>query len=82
MDEVLKDRLAPKKRRNESLPGYRFSPITKDQAMSGCISAGNNYGSGVAQPVGKTGLSSKSDIPKGSHRFSSDQVFYGEDKKG
>ncbi len=82
-DKILKDRTAVKTKINGEWP-WTFNAPTKDQAHSGCISAGNDYGVGIRQPVGKetaSGLDS-GPIPQASKCFSPDEIFYGEDKRG
>lgn len=82
-NKVLSDRLAVKKKTNGESP-FSFAAPSKDRAHSGCLSAGDNYGVGVAQPLGKTaakGLES-GPIPQESKAFSPKDIFYGEDKRG
>jgi hypothetical protein len=82
-NKVLKDPIAVKKKVDGEWP-WTFNAPTKDQAHSGCLSAGNDYGIGHRQPVGKmsaSGLES-GPIPQKAHCFSPDEIFYGEDKRG
>jgi hypothetical protein len=63
---------------------WSFIAPTKDHAHSGCLSAGNYYGSAVAQPIGKekAGSMESGPIPQQSKCFSPDEIFYSEDKRG
>ena len=82
-NKVLESRNAVKKKVDGTWP-WTYNAPTKDVAHSGCLSAGDNYGSAVRQPVGKdkaSGLDS-GPIPQASKRFSPDEIFYGEDKRG
>lgn len=82
-NKVLKDRTDPKKKINGTWP-WTFNAPTKDVSHSGCLSAGNDYGVGVRQPVGKMKASGldESPIPQSPKTFSVDEVFYGSDKRG
>lgn len=83
MSKVLKDPIAVKKKTNGEWP-WMFNAPTKDQAHSGCISAGNDYGIGHRQPVGKETASgiTNGPIPQEAHCFSPREIFHGEDKRG
>jgi len=83
MKKILKDPIAPRKRVNGQYP-FSFAAPTKDQATSGNLPAGDDYGSGFRQPVGKekAGSMASGPIPQSSKCFSPDRIFYGEDKKG
>jgi hypothetical protein len=83
MNKVLKDPDKVKTKVNGQWP-WTFNAPTKDVAHSGCLSAGNYYGIGLRQPVGKekaAGLAS-GPIPQESKAFSADEIFYGEDQRG
>lgn len=83
MAKVLKDPIAPKKRENGE-KNWSFTAPTKDHSHSGCIRAGNDYGMAFRVPVGtvKDSGMDAGPIPQQSRRFSVDEIFYGEDKKG
>lgn len=83
MNKILKDRTAVKKKDDGKWP-WTFNAPTKDQAHSGYLSAGNDYGSGIRQPVGKekAGSYASGPIPQKAHCFSPDEIFDGEDKRG
>ena len=82
-NKVLKDPIAVKKRIHDSFP-WSFNAPTKDMSHSGCVSAGNDYGVGHKQPVGKesAGNLASGPIPQEAKCFSPHEIFYGEDKKG
>lgn len=75
----FKDRLRPKERRESKEP-WDFKKPTYDQARAGNICAGDEYGVGVNQPVGKFEASGpmSGPIPYGCSRFSADAVIDGE----
>lgn len=52
MKDPFKNPLAPKKKENGTWP-WNFNAPTKDQACSGSLSAGDNYGVGYRSPTGK-----------------------------
>ena len=90
MNKILKDPIAVKKKEDGVYP-WSFKAPTKDQAHSGCLPAGNDYGVGHRNPVGKEkcGSMESGPIPQKAHCFSPDEVLgkkgqiYGaEDKKG
>ncbi len=83
MKKVLADPTAVKKKVNGEYP-WSFKAPSKDHATSGCLSAGNDYGIGHRQPIGKmsaSGLES-GPIPQQAGAFSTDEIFYGIDKRG
>ena len=83
MNKVLKDPLAVKKKSNGKWP-WGYNAPTKDQAHSGYLSAGDDYGIGRRQPVGTkkvTGVAS-GPIPQKASCFSPDEIFDYEDQKG
>jgi len=83
MKKILKDRTEVKQKANGVRP-WSFVAPTKDQAHSGVLSMGNDYGSAVAQPTGlfkASGLDS-GPIPQSSKCFSPNEIFRGEDKRG
>jgi hypothetical protein len=88
-NKVLKDRTAVKQKINGDYP-WTYNAPTKDVAHSGCLSAGNDYGIGIRQPVGKetaSGLES-GPIPQKARAFSPKEIFEGskgkiaEDERG
>ncbi len=83
MKKVLADRTAVKQKVNGEYP-WSFKAPSKDHATSGCLSAGNDYGVGIKQPIGKETASNLSGgpIPQESVAFSTDKIFYGIDKRG
>jgi hypothetical protein len=83
MDKILKDPIAPKQKKNGIYP-WSYNAPTKDQAQSGSLSAGNDYGVGFRVPVGKemAGSYDSGPIPMESKCFSPDAIFNAEDKKG
>lgn len=83
MKKPFKDPIAPKEKKNGIYP-WDYAAPTKDQAHSGFLSAGNNYGVGFKTPVGKEKARSikEGPIPQSSKCFSPNEVFLYEDKKG
>lgn len=83
MNKVLKDPIAPKERSDGVYP-WSYKAPSYDNRTSCSIPAGDHYGSGFRNPIGKDKASSitKGPIPQESHCFSPDEVFRGEDKKG
>lgn len=82
-NKVLQDRTAVKTKINGEWP-FTFNAPTKDYSHSGCISAGNDYGVGIRQPVGtfKASGPEAGPIPQTSHCFSPNEIFYKEDQRG
>lgn len=75
----FKDRLKPKERKQSKMP-WDFQKPTYDQARAGNIYAGDDYGSGVTQPVGKfqdAGVES-GPIPQNSFKFPARECIDGE----
>ncbi|HAM53738.1 MAG TPA: hypothetical protein DCP92_24730 [Nitrospiraceae bacterium] len=83
MNKVLKSPIAPKEKKDGIYP-WTYNAPTKDQAHSGYLCAGNKYGVGFRNPMGKEhcGSMESGPIPQKAHAFSPDEVFDGEDKKG
>ena len=83
MAKVLDDRTEVKKKVDGTWP-WTFNAPTKDVAHSGCLSAGNDYGTGIPQPTGKFEAApmDKGPIPQSSKCFSPDEIFYGSDRRG
>lgn len=83
MEKILKDPIAPKQKKDGKWP-WSYNAPTKDQAHSGYLSAGNDYGVGHRTPVGKekAGSYESGPIPMKAKCFSPDEIFDGEDKKG
>jgi len=68
---VFKDRIAPRERKADKT----FAAPTRDQAYSGrFMAAGDNYGVGFAQPVGKEKASGAMYIPQESRCFSPKEI--------
>lgn len=75
----FKDRLKPKERKESKEP-WDFKKPTYDQARAGNIFAGDEYGTGVNQPVGKfaaAGVES-GPIPQKSFKFPAHECIDGE----
>lgn len=83
MGKELKDPTSPRQKVNGTWP-WTYNAPTKDQAHSGCLSAGNDYGVGFKTPVGREKPRSMKEgpIPQESRAFSPDEIFYHEDKRG
>ena len=83
MKKILSDPIAPSQKKNGMYPWSYVAP-TKDQAHSGYLSAGNDYGVGFRTPIGKEKASGPESgpIPQYSKCFSPNEIFNGEDKKG
>jgi hypothetical protein len=83
MKKILADPTAPKQKKNGRWP-WSYNAPTKDQAHSGFLSAGNDYGVGHRNPVGKEKASSyeAGPIPQQSKCFSPNEIFQSEDKRG
>ncbi len=84
MNKVLKDPLKPKERVTKTPKEWTFNAPSYDNRTSCSISAGNYYGIGHRNPVGKekAGSLESGPIPLDSHCFSPDKEIHGEDKKG
>lgn len=82
-NKVLKDPIAVKEKINGTWP-WSFKAPTKDNAHSGSLSAGNDYGIGHRQPVGKEMASGPESgpIPQKARCFSPNEIFNGSDKRG
>lgn len=82
-NKVLKARDEVKKKVDGTWP-WTFNAPTKDVSHSGCLSAGNDYGIGIRQPVGKFEASGPESgpIPQSPKCFSPDEIFYGSDRRG
>jgi len=83
MEKSLKDPIRPKKKENGKYP-FEFKAPTYDNRTSSSMRAGNDYGVGFRQPVGKENASGpdKGPIPQKAYCFSPDEVFGYEDIKG
>jgi hypothetical protein len=83
MKKVLADPIAPRQKKDGKWP-WSYKAPTKDQAHSGYLSAGNDYGVGFRTPVGKEKASDikSGPIPQESHCFSPNEIFDHEDRRG
>jgi hypothetical protein len=83
MDKILKDPLRVRAKQHGKSP-WNFKAPTKDQAHSGNISAGDDYGVGHRTPVGKerAGSYESGPIPMKAKCFSPNEIFDHEDQKG
>lgn len=83
MNKILKDPIAVKGKKNGMYP-WDYAAPTKDQAHSGVLSAGDNYGTGHRQPVGSEKVSGveAGPIPQSSKCWSPNEIFRSEDRKG
>jgi hypothetical protein len=83
MSKILKDPTKVKTKTAQGGP-WNFLMPTKDQAHSGNLCAGNNYGIGHRQPIGKESAApiTSGPIPQESRCFSPDEIFDGEDQRG
>jgi hypothetical protein len=83
MKKVMKDPIAVKRKTDGMYP-WSYNAPTKDQAHSGYLSAGDNYGVGHRTPVGSEKARSMQEgpIPQKSHCFSPDEIFNKEDRRG
>lgn len=83
MAKVLDDRTEVRTKIDGEYP-WSFKAPTKDHAESGCLSAGNYYGVGIRQPIGKKEASNlpHGPIPQEATKLHVDQIFYGSDKRG
>ena len=79
----FKDPISPSKRDNGKYP-FEFKAPTYDNRTSCSISAGNDYGVGFRQPVGKESARPINDgpIPQQAKAFSPYEIFENSDKKG
>lgn len=72
MEKILKNPIAPKQRKSSAV----FAAPTKEQATTGhFMVAGDDYGVGFKQAVGKEKASNKGGIPMESKCFPSDQAI-------
>jgi hypothetical protein len=76
----FKDRTEPKERKHGKYP-WDFKAPTKDYSHSGEIQCGDNYGTGVAQPIGTEKVSGKMAVPQESKCWSPSETFKA-DKRG
>lgn len=76
LEKVLHDRTKPRKK-EDGRPEWSFKAPCYDNRTSCSISAGNDYGVGFNQPVGKEKASDMSagPIPQDSYCFSPDKIF-------
>lgn len=84
MSKVLKDPIAPKEKINGHFE-WSYKAPSYDNRTSSSVPAGNYYGRGFNNPIGKerAGPISSGPIPQESHCFSPNEIFYGgEDQKG
>lgn len=81
--KINKDLTAVKKKLDGMYP-WDYAAPTKDQAHSGVLSCGDNYGVAHRVPVGKehAGGMESGPIPQESRCWSPKEVFHGEDKRG
>jgi hypothetical protein len=79
----FKDPIAPKKREDGAYP-FEFKAPTYDNRTSCSISAGNDYGVGFTQPVGKEAASpiTSGPILQQAKCFSPYEIFENQDCKG
>jgi hypothetical protein len=82
-NKILRDPISVKKKVNGAYP-FEFKGLTKDQAHSGFLTAGNDYGVGHRTPVGTEKCSGMASgpIPQQSKAFSPNEIFATEDRKG
>jgi hypothetical protein len=83
MAKFTDNRIAPKKKESGKYP-WDFKAPSYDNRSSCSIAAGNDYGSGFAQPVGKFKASSIKDgpIPQESNFIKAKDYIYDKDKEG
>jgi hypothetical protein len=83
MNKVLRNPLEVKKKDIGTAP-WDAGGYTKDQAHSGCIAIGTDFGVGRRTPVGSERAKSMADgpIPQKSHCFSPNEIFQNEDRRG
>ena len=86
MSKVLKDPIAPKKKEDGDYP-FEFKAPSYDNRTSCSMRAGDDYGIGFRNPIGKDKVGSieSGPIPQEARCFSPDEIFKGrdaEDKKG
>lgn len=77
------DRDAVKEKTN-GRPEWSFKAPSYDNRTSGSIPAGDYYGVGITQPIGKFKASGPASgpIPQSNKQFSPNEIFTYEDKKG
>jgi len=82
MNKVLKDPIAPNKKDNGDYP-FEYKAPSYDNRTSCSMSAGNDYGTGFRNPIGKDEPRSldSGPIPQQAHCFSPDEIFYGKNKE-
>lgn len=76
MKKPFKNPIEPREKKNGIFP-WSFAAPSKDQSMSGTLSAGDNYGVGFNQPVGKKQASSvnESVVPQKSFRVNPNDLI-------
>jgi hypothetical protein len=79
----FKDPISPKMREDGAYP-FEFKAPTYDNRTSCSISAGNDYGVGFKQPIGKETASpiTAGPIPQKAKAFSPFEIFENSDKRG
>lgn len=83
MSEILKNPIKPTKKSNGSYP-FEFKAPSYDNRTSCSMAAGNDYGKGFNNPIGKDEPRGYAEGPLGAktYAFSPDRVMYGEDIEG
>lgn len=82
MKDVLCDPIAVKKKEDGEFP-WSFKAPSYDNRTSCSMPAGDYYGVGRVNPIGKKSASMKnSPIPQKAKCFSPNEIFKHEDKKG
>jgi hypothetical protein len=83
MNKVLKDALAVKRKQNGDYP-FEFEAPSYDNRTSCSMKAGDDYGTGHTNPVGRFAARpiKEGPIPQESHSFLPKEIFEGEDRKG
>ena len=83
MNKILNDPIAPKTKKDGKYP-FDFKAPSYDNRTSCSMEAGNDYGIGFRNPVGKERADSikSGPIPQESKCFSPKEIFEREDEKG
>lgn len=84
MNQVLKNRIAPKVKTTEGQKQWSYKAPSYDNRSSCSVSAGDDYGTGFANPIGleKASGIGQGPIPMKAMAFSSEGVVRREDIAG
>lgn len=82
MSEILKNPIKPRKKTHEGKYPFEFKAPSYDNRTSCSMGAGDDYGTGFKNPIGKESVSGSFAVPQKSHAFSAKEIFQHEDVAG